>query len=52
MMAEGVLVYPEEIGCLTHREAAEAFLSIWWERILRMFTQPATEPLGHDVESL
>jgi hypothetical protein len=52
MVAEGVLVDPKEIGRFTHRETPEALLGIRREGFLRMVTQPATEPLGHDVESL
>jgi hypothetical protein len=52
MVAEGVLVDPKEICRFPHREAAETLLGIRWEGFLCVFTQPATEPLGHDVESL
>ena len=52
MMAEGVLVDPKQIGRFPHGEATETLLGIRWEGLLRMFTQPATEPLGHDIKSL
>jgi hypothetical protein len=52
MVAEGVLVDPKEIGRFPHRKAAETLLGIRWKGLLRMFTQPATKPLGHDIESL
>jgi hypothetical protein len=52
MVAKGVLVNPKEIGRFTHRETTETLLGIRWEGFLRMFTQSATEPLGHNVESL
>jgi len=52
MMAEGVLVNPKQICRFPHSEATEALLGVRWESLLRMFTQSAAEPLGHDVESL
>jgi hypothetical protein len=33
-------------------KADGTLLGIRWESLLRMFTQPATKPLGHDIESL
>jgi hypothetical protein len=52
MMAEGVLINAKKFSRFPHGEASEALLSVRWEGILRMFTQPTTKPLGHDFKSL
>jgi hypothetical protein len=52
MMTEGVLVNAKQVSGFPHGEAAKALLGVRWEGFLSMFTQPATEPLGHDIESL
>jgi hypothetical protein len=52
MMTEGVLINAEQFSRFPHREAAKALLGVRWKGFLRMFTQPAAEPLGHDVKSL